>query len=241
MVSMARPLLADPEFVRKAAAGQAERINTCIGCNQACLDHVFEKKIASCLVNPRACRELELNYVRAARRRRIAVIGAGPAGLACASVAGARGHEVTLFDAAGAIGGQFNMARRIPGKEEFDETLRYFAQQLALAGVILRLGKRVDAGEIVAGRYDAVALATGVAPRVPAIEGIDHPKVLFYTDVLLRGVPVGGRVAIVGAGGLRRGDVPLAGRQLDQPRHRRLSGLLGHRPDAQGTRRAHST
>ncbi|MGH8265520.1 MAG: FAD-dependent oxidoreductase [Steroidobacteraceae bacterium] len=202
MVSMARPLLADPEFVRKAAAGQSERINTCIGCNQACLDHVFEKKIASCLVNPRACRELELNYLRSARRRRIAVIGAGPAGLACASVAGARGHEVTLFDAAGAIGGQFNMARRIPGKEEFDETLRYFGQQLALAGVILRLGNRVDAGEIVAGRYDAVALATGVAPRVPLIEGIDHPKVLLYTDVLLRGVPVGERVAVVGAGGI---------------------------------------
>ena len=202
MVSMARPLLADAEWVRKAAAGRADEINTCIGCNQACLDHVFEKKTASCLVNPRACRETELNYVRAATARRIAVIGAGPAGLACASVAAGRGHRVTLFDAAGSIGGQFNMARRIPGKEEFDETLRYFGRQLELGGVVLRLGHSASADEIIAERYDAVALATGVRPRVPGIEGIDHPRVLFYTDVLLRGAPVGKRVAIVGAGGI---------------------------------------
>jgi 2,4-dienoyl-CoA reductase (NADPH2) len=202
MVSMARPMLADPEFVRKAAAGRADEINTCIGCNQACLDHVFEKKTASCLVNPRACHESELIYTRTASPRRIAVIGAGPAGLACASVAAQRGHQVTLFDAAPAIGGQFNMARRIPGKEEFDETLRYFAKQLALGGVILRLGVRVEAGDIIADRYDAVALATGVIPRVPQIEGIDHARVLFYTDVLLRSAPVGDRVAIVGAGGI---------------------------------------
>jgi 2,4-dienoyl-CoA reductase (NADPH2) len=202
MVSMARPLLADPDFVRKAAAGRATEINTCIGCNQACLDHVFEKKTASCLVNPRACHETELIYLRTAKPRRIAVIGAGPAGLACASVAAGRGHQVTLFDSASALGGQFNMARRIPGKEEFDETLRYFAKQLELGGVILRLGARVEAGEIIAGHFDAVALATGVTPRVPAIEGITHPRVLFYTDVLLRSAPVGERVAIVGAGGI---------------------------------------
>jgi 2,4-dienoyl-CoA reductase (NADPH2) len=202
MVSMARPLLADPEFVRKAAAGRATEINTCIGCNQACLDHVFEKKTASCLVNPRACHETELVYARTATPRRVAVIGAGPAGLACAAVAAGRGHQVTLFDSASAIGGQFNMARRIPGKEEFDETLRYFAKQLELGGVILRLGARVEAGEIIAGHYDSVALATGVTPRVPAIEGINHRRVLLYTDVLLRSAPVGERVAIVGAGGI---------------------------------------
>lgn len=202
MVSMARPLLADADFVRKAAAGRAAEINTCIGCNQACLDHVFEKKTASCLVNPRACRESELNYSRTDSPRRVAVVGAGPAGLAGASIAAGRGHHVTLYDDAPAIGGQFNMARRIPGKEEFDETLRYFAAQLALGGVILRLGLRVDAGEIIENRYDSVALATGVTPRVPAIEGIDHGSVLYYSDVLLRSAPVGERVAIVGAGGI---------------------------------------
>jgi 2,4-dienoyl-CoA reductase (NADPH2) len=199
---MARPLLADPEFVRKAASGRRDEINTCIGCNQACLDHVFEKKVASCLVNPRACHESELNYPRAANPRRIAVIGAGPAGLACASVAAGRGHHVTLYDSATAIGGQFNMARRIPGKEEFDETLRYFGRQLEIGGVSVRLGHRAQASEIIEAGFDAVALATGVTPRVPAIEGIDHPSVLLYTDVLLRSAAVGSRVAIVGAGGI---------------------------------------
>jgi 2,4-dienoyl-CoA reductase (NADPH2) len=202
MVSMARPLLADPDFVRKAAAGRADEINTCIGCNQACLDHVFEKLSASCLVNPRAGHETELVYRRAAQPRRIAVIGAGPAGLACATVAASRGHRVTLYESAAAIGGQFNMARRIPGKEEFAETLRYFGRQLALHGVEVRLGRRVDAAQIVAARYDAVALATGVRPRIPSIDGIDHPRVLLYTDVLLRSATVGERVAIVGAGGI---------------------------------------
>jgi len=202
MVSMARPLLADPEFVRKAAAGRADEINTCIACNQACLDHVFEKKTASCLVNPRAARETELNYPRTATPRRIAVVGAGPAGLACATVAAGRGHRVTLYDAATAIGGQFNMARRIPGKEEFNETLRYYRRQLELGGVDVRLGRRVEAAELLADHFDAVALATGVAPRVPEIRGIDHPSVLLYNDVLLRGVPVGRRVAIIGAGGI---------------------------------------
>ena len=202
MVSMARPLLADPDFVRKAAAGRADEINTCIACNQACLDHVFEKKTASCLVNPRAARETELNYPRTATPRRIAVVGAGPAGLACATVAAGRGHRVTLYDAATAIGGQFNMARRIPGKEEFNETLRYYRRQLELGGVDVRLGRRVEAAELLADHFDAVALATGVAPRVPEIRGIDHPSVLLYNDVLLRGVPVGRRVAIIGAGGI---------------------------------------
>ena len=202
MVSMARPLLADPQWVRKAAAGRADEINTCIACNQACLDHVFEQKLASCLVNPLACRETELVIGPAARRRKIAVVGAGPAGLAAAATAAERGHAVTLFDAAPEIGGQFNMAKRVPGKEEFHETLRYFRRRLDLAGVDVRLGREVDAAALKAGGFDAVVLATGVLPRDPGIPGMDHPKVLSYIDVLLKGKPVGGRVAIVGAGGI---------------------------------------
>jgi 2,4-dienoyl-CoA reductase (NADPH2) len=202
MVSMARPLLADADFVVKAAAGKAERINTCIACNQACLDHAFQAKIASCLVNPRACHETELNYERTSRAKRIAVVGAGPAGLACATVAAERGHEVHLFDGAPAIGGQFNMAKRVPGKEEFHETLRYFEHKLADTGVKLHLGARVDAAQLLAGKYDEIVLATGVAPRNPRIPGQDHPKVLSYIDVLLHGKPVGKRVAVVGAGGI---------------------------------------
>ena len=202
MVSMARPLLADPEFVRKAAENRADEINTCIACNQACLDHVFEQKVASCLVNPRASHETELNYAPAPRSRRVAVVGAGPAGLACATIAAGRGHEVTLFEASGEIGGQFNMAKRIPGKEEFHETLRYFGRQIEIQGVQLRLGKRVDAAELLGGAFDEIVIATGVTPRLPAIDGIGHPKVLSYVDVLLRGSPVGESVALIGAGGI---------------------------------------
>jgi len=202
MVSMARPLLADPEFVRKAAENRADEINTCIACNQACLDHVFEQKVASCLVNPRASHETELNYAPAPRSRRVAVVGAGPAGLACATIAAGRGHEVTLFEASDEIGGQFNMAKRIPGKEEFHETLRYFGRQIEIQGVQLRLGKRVDAAELLGGAFDEIVIATGVTPRLPAIDGIEHPKVLSYVDVLLRGSPVGESVALIGAGGI---------------------------------------
>jgi 2,4-dienoyl-CoA reductase (NADPH2) len=202
LVSMARPLLADPDFVAKAAANRADEINTCIACNQACLDLVFENEVATCLVNPRAGRELELVYRPAARARRVAVVGAGPAGLACASVAARRGHRVTLFEAAGEIGGQFNMAKRIPGKEEFHETLRYYRRELELAGVELRLGQIAAVADLVDGAFEEIVLATGVLPRVPAIPGLDHPKVLSYIDVLLQGRPVGQKVAIVGAGGI---------------------------------------
>ena len=202
LVSMARPLLADPGFVAKAAANRADEINTCIACNQACLDLVFENEVATCLVNPRAGRELELVYRPAARARRVAVVGAGPAGLACASVAARRGHRVTLFEAAGEIGGQFNMAKRIPGKEEFHETLRYYRRELELAGVELRLGQIAAVADLVDGAFEEIVLATGVLPRVPAIPGLDHPKVLSYIDVLLQGRPVGQKVAIVGAGGI---------------------------------------
>ncbi|WP_459206187.1 oxidoreductase [Pseudomonas sp. MLB6B] len=202
MVSMARPFLADPEFVNKAAAGQAQSINTCIGCNQACLDHTFAGKLTTCLVNPRACYETELNYLPTAQPKRIAVVGAGPAGLAAATVAAQRGHRVTLFDAGSEIGGQFNVAKRIPGKEEFYETLRYFADRIERTGVDLRLGTRVDVQALLEGGYDEVLLATGISPRVPAIPGIEHPKVLSYLDVLLERQPVGRRVAVIGAGGI---------------------------------------
>ncbi|MDN4053778.1 NADPH-dependent 2,4-dienoyl-CoA reductase [Massilia sp. YIM B02763] len=202
LMSMARPFLADPDWVNKAQAGQADRINTCIACNQACLDHTFANRRASCLVNPRACHETELVYRPTSRQRRIAVVGAGPAGLSAATVAAQRGHAVTLFDAQDRIGGQFNTAMRIPGKEEFAETIRYFGRQLALLGVDLRLGARVTREELLAGGYDDVIVATGVTMRRPRIEGIDHPKVLTYLDVLRGGAPVGANVAIVGAGGI---------------------------------------
>jgi 2,4-dienoyl-CoA reductase (NADPH2) len=202
MVSMARPLLADAWFVKKAAEGRADEINTCIACNQACLDHVFEQKTATCLVNPRASRETELVYAPAARTKRVAVVGAGPAGLACATIAAGRGHAVTLFEASAEIGGQFNMAKRVPGKEEFRETLRYFARQIELTGVTLRLGTRVAAEDLLAGGFDEVVIATGVLPRLPAIDGIEHPKVMSYVDVLLHGRAVGESVALIGAGGI---------------------------------------
>ncbi|MDY2562633.1 NADPH-dependent 2,4-dienoyl-CoA reductase [Pseudomonas syringae] len=202
MVSMARPFLADPEFVNKAAAGHAERINTCIGCNQACLDHTFGGKLTSCLVNPRACHETELNYLPTLQIRKIAVVGAGPAGLAAATVAAQRGHEVTLFDSASEIGGQFNIAKRVPGKEEFAETLRYFRNKVQETGVQLRLGNRVKAADLLDAGFDEVILATGIAPRTPAIPGIDNPLVLSYLDVILQRKPVGRRVAVIGAGGI---------------------------------------
>jgi 2,4-dienoyl-CoA reductase (NADPH2) len=202
LVSMARPLLADADFVAKAAAGRADEINTCIACNQACLDLVFENEIATCLVNPRAGRETELVYRPAARPKRIAVVGAGPAGLSCATVAARCGHQVTLFEASDRIGGQFNMAKVIPGKEEFHETLRYFGRELELSGVRLELGRAVSVEELKREQYDEIVLATGVLPRVPAIPGLDHPKVLTYVDVLLNQRQVGAKVAIVGAGGI---------------------------------------
>ena len=200
MVSMARPLLADPDFVKKAAAGRPEAINTCIACNQACLDHTFSLKRATCMVNPRAAREGELRYERASTPRRIAVVGAGMAGLSAATVAAERGHKVTLFEAADAIGGQFRMAAVVPGKEEFRETLRYFQYEVERTGVDLRLGTRVSQNELTG--YDEVIVATGVVPRVPNIPGIEHPKVLRYTDVLRDKKPVGQRVAVIGSGGI---------------------------------------
>ncbi|MFF9912626.1 FAD-dependent oxidoreductase [Streptomyces sp. NPDC013457] len=200
IVSMARPFLADPDFVAKAAADRADTINTCIGCNQACLDHTFSLKITSCLVNPRACHETELVLSPTRLAKRIAVVGAGPAGLAFSVSAAERGHAVTLFDAASEIGGQLNIAKRVPGKEEFDETLRYFRTQLVERGVEVRLNTPVAAGDL--DGYDEVVVATGVTPRTPEIEGVDHPSVVSYLDVLRDGAPVGERVAIVGAGGI---------------------------------------
>ncbi|HEX8590907.1 NADPH-dependent 2,4-dienoyl-CoA reductase [Pseudomonas sp.] len=202
MVSMARPFLADPEFVNKAAAGRGDEINTCIGCNQACLDHTFGGKLTSCLVNPRACHETELNYLPVTQVRKIAVIGAGPAGLAAATVAAQRGHDVTLFDSASEIGGQFNIAKRIPGKEEFFETLRYFGRKIQTTGVNLRLNTRITVDDLLGKGYDDVILATGIAPRTPAIPGVDNPKVLSYLDVILGHKPVGKSVAVIGAGGI---------------------------------------
>ena len=202
MVSMARPFLADAEFVVKAAEGRGDEINTCIACNQACLDQIFEGRIASCLVNPRACHETELVIERAGRPLKIAVVGAGPAGMACAATAAERGHAVTLFDAAPAIGGQFNLARRIPGKEEFGETLRYFDRRLKKADVMLRLGRRVEADELVQGGFDQIVLATGIVPRKLEIPGRDHDKVVSYLDLIEGRKKAGPRVAIIGAGGI---------------------------------------
>jgi 2,4-dienoyl-CoA reductase (NADPH2) len=202
MVSLARPLLADPHFVAKAKAGRAEDINTCIACNQACLDHAFKNQLASCLVNPRAGHETVLLIRPVPQRKRYAVVGAGPAGLAAATTLAERGHEVHLYEAAAQIGGQFNMAKRIPGKEEFSETLRYFARRLDATGVSLHLNTKASAEGLLAQKFDGVILATGVTARNPKIPGQDSANVLSYIDVLLHGKPVGKRVAIVGAGGI---------------------------------------
>jgi len=199
---MARPFLADPDWVVKAQAGRVDEINTCIACNQACLDHVFENKKASCLVNPRAGRETELVVEPAGEPKKIAVVGAGPAGLAAATTAAQRGHKVTLFDSEDRIGGQFNMAKRIPGKEEFVETLRYFSRLIELHNVEVRLGTRVDEAGLAAGAFDEIIIATGVLPRNPKIEGQENAIVLSYLDVLKGNKPVGRRVAVIGAGGI---------------------------------------
>lgn len=200
MVSMARPFLADPELPLKAMEGRADEINTCIACNQACLDHIFEQKNASCMVNPRACNELDFNITPTAKKKKIAVVGAGPAGLSCAVTLGQRGHEVHLFEAQANVGGQFNMAKEIPGKEEFKETLRYYLRQLELHKVQLHLNSIFDENHHAA--FDEVVISTGVSGRRAGIEGENHPKVLTYTDVILHKKPVGKKVAIIGAGGI---------------------------------------
>lgn len=202
MVSMARPFLADSFFVEKAAQGKSDEINTCIGCNQACLDHVFSGKLTSCLVNPRACHETEIVIQPAPEKKKVAVVGAGPAGLAFATIAAQRGHQVTLFDAADEIGGQFNVAKQVPGKEEFYETIRYFNRQIELTGVELKLGTRVSAEDLNSGEFSDVVIATGIVPRTPGIDGVDHEKVLSYLDVLKDKKPVGKTVAVIGAGGI---------------------------------------
>lgn len=201
MISMARPFLADPDFVLKAQENRADEINTCIGCNQACLDHVFSLKLSSCLVNPRACHETELLIVPTEKPKKLAVVGAGPAGLAFATTAAKRGHKVTLFDKASEIGGQFNIAKRVPGKEEFYETLRYFGKQVELTGVELKLNTEISQAQLNASDFDEVILATGIKPRTPAIDGVESPKVLSYLDVFA-GKTVGKKVAIIGAGGI---------------------------------------
>ncbi|GLY40914.1 NADPH-dependent 2,4-dienoyl-CoA reductase [Amycolatopsis sp. NBRC 101858] len=200
LVSMARPFLADPEWIRKAETGREDEINTCIACNQACLDHAFKRKLVSCMVNPRAGHETTLTLAPTRRSKHVAVVGAGPAGLSAATALAERGHSVELFEADDEIGGQFGIARKIPGKEEFAETIRYYQRRVEVTGVKLHLGTRVTAAELTG--FDEVVLATGVTPRVPSLPGIDHPKVLSYVDVVRHGKPVGERVAVIGAGGI---------------------------------------
>ncbi|MFK7841423.1 MAG: FAD-dependent oxidoreductase [Sphingorhabdus sp.] len=202
LVSMARPLLADGEFMRKAVEGREDEINTCIACNQACLDHTFMGKLTTCLVNPRACHETILNYEPVTEAKRIAVVGAGPAGLAYATVAAQRGHKVTLFEASSEIGGQFNLAKTIPGKEEFYETLRYYNRMIEVHSIDLRLNTRADAAGLKAEGFDHIIVSTGIIPRTPDIDGIDHDKVVSYIDVIKGNKPVGKKVAIIGAGGI---------------------------------------
>lgn len=202
MVSMARPFLADPEFVNKAAANTPELINTCIGCNQACLDHTFSLKRATCLVNPRACYETEINFLPTSNKKRIAVMGAGPAGMAFSVYAAMRGHEVVLFEAKAEVGGQFNLARKIPGKEEFNETIRYFINQIKLHKVDLRLNTRLDASVLATEKFDEVVIAAGVVPRDLVLPGFDDPRVVDYQKVLSGEVNIGQTVALIGAGGI---------------------------------------
>ncbi len=202
MVSLARPFLADPDFVKKAIEGRSEEINTCIACNQACLDHIFEGKLCSCLVNPRACYETEIMINPVEKVKKLAVIGAGPAGLTAATTAAQRGHEVTLFESASEIGGQFNVAKQIPGKEEFFETLRYFKHQLEKTGVSLKLNHSVKLEDLNNSDFDEIIIATGIVPRKPTIEGVNHPKVLNYLEVLKEKKSVGDKVAVIGAGGI---------------------------------------